>query len=267
MATNVHYVSVIVYNPTDPIIPEKRLAWLRTLFDAQLPMTLFIDDYFRKALEAGGWFSEANHPELRLVDWSLESSDVWKCSEGKQLQMPETRNEGKDGEFFLKLMNAKPELVARVAGEVEAPFVAFLDAGIVKIFKDVEGSLRRLKGLRMKEGGVVIPGCWAPGVHSQESLSRRICWVFCGGFFVIGREEAAGFAVAALKAFQEFMGVGRLTWEVNVWVQLLLNPGAPKMKWFEADHNDRMTMVPEAWQETRSESTQTGPGSLFQLLS
>jgi hypothetical protein len=31
------------------------------------------------------------------------------------LQLPEIRNEEKDGAFFLKLMTAKAELVARVA--------------------------------------------------------------------------------------------------------------------------------------------------------
>jgi len=35
-----------------------------------------------------------------------------------------------------------------------------------------------------------------------------------------------------------------MTWEVNVWVRLLDQPGAPKLHWFAADHDDRMTMVP-----------------------
>ncbi|NBV77685.1 hypothetical protein EBR66_05995 [bacterium] len=241
---------MLVYNPTDPNPPTKRIEWLRTLLSASLPLTLFIDDMFRRALEGAGWFSEANHPELQLIDWSLEESDVWKKCESVSLRLPEIRNEEKDGAFFLKLMNAKAELVARVAEGGSERFVGFLDAGIVKIFKDVEGSLRRLKELRIREvDGVILPGCWSPGVVAPEALVRKISWIFCGGFFVMKREEAKRFSRAAAEAFHDLVKRGWLTWEVNVWVHMQTLSNVPTLLWFEADHNDRMTMVPEKWRE------------------
>jgi hypothetical protein len=251
--TNVHFVSALVFNPSDPIEPAKRLEWLRILLSAHLPLTLFVDDLFKRAVEAAAWFSSADHPELELVEWSLHDSEIGRrcLSAAAQLVLPETRNEGKDGEFFMMLMNAKVELVAGVGARSEKPFVAFLDAGIVKIFKDVEGSLGRLKGLRMREDftGVAVPGCWSMGLVSPEELARKICWIFCGGFFVVRREEAANLFEAATVALDHFLGKGQITWEVNVWVHMLRVPGAPKMKWFAADHNDRMTMIPSEWRE------------------
>jgi hypothetical protein len=252
--TNVHFVSALVFNPSDPIEPAKRLEWLRVLLSAHLPLTLFVDDLFKKAVEGAPWFSSADHPELELVEWSLHDSETGRrcCNSAVQLALPEIRNGGKDGEFFMMLMNAKVELVGAVArARTDKPFVAFLDAGIVKIFKDVEGSLGRLKGLRMREDftGVAVPGCWSVGSVSPEELARKICWMFCGGFFVVRREEAANLFEAATAALDHFLGKGQITWEVNVWVHMLTVPGAPQMKWFAADHNDRMTMIPGEWRE------------------
>ena len=78
----------------------------------------------------------------------------------------------------------------------------------------------------------------------MEELSRKICWMYCGGFFLVGRGEAAAFDLYARMALKEFLREGRITWEVNVWVRLLEQPEAPKLHWFAADHDDRMTMVP-----------------------
>ena len=247
MSTNVHYVSVLVYNPLDVIPPMKRLELLLTLLRAKLPMTLFIDHTYYEALTDDSFSSDTIHPDLRLVLLSLEDTEVWKrCQEAGVLKLPEVRNELKDGEFFMKLMNLKSELVARVSKEVDSPFVGFLDAGIVKVFKDVEGSLGRLKNLRMRDGfrGVAVPGCWPVVRTDPEILAKRICWIFCGGFFVVAREDAESFSRAALDALSYFLKEKRLTWEVNVWVHMLQDPEAPEMKWFVADHDDRMTMFP-----------------------
>lgn len=254
MSPNVHYVSVLVYNPTDPSPIEKRLEWLRGLLAARLSLTLFIDLAFHARLVDCPWFQVGDHPELRMIPWSLEASETWARCVGaapmNSLKLPEERNVGKDTEFFLALMNAKMELVAAVAEEVTAPFVAFLDAGIGKIFKDPGASFGRLKSLEIREdfSGVLVPGCWTPGPVSLENLSRKICWMYCGGFFLIPRAEAAGAAQAAARALQAFLSRGCLTWEVNVWVHMATIEGAPAMKWFAADHNDTMTMVPAHFQ-------------------
>lgn len=249
--SNVHFVSVLAYNAADLYPVEKRLEWLRPLLEARLSLTLFIDARYEDALKAAPWYSDVIHPGLNLVPWYIGDSEVWglclNYSPMGSLELPETRYVEKDSEFFLALMNMKTEFVARAARNWgEGKYMAFLDAGIAKIFKDAEGSFRRLRELRIREdvSGVVIPGCWPPRSMGVEELSRKICWIYCGGFFLVGREEAGAFDLSARMALKEFLRGGRITWEVNVWVRLLDQPGAPKLHWFAADHNDRMTMVP-----------------------
>jgi hypothetical protein len=244
---------MLVYNSTDPNSVYTRLAWLRCLLRAKLPLTLYIDSIYQGALTEAAWYSEEIHPDVLIVPWSLDQSETWALCEayspGKPLGLPAFRSLEKDGEFFLALMNAKTELVARVAEEVEAPFVAFLDAGIAKIFREKEASFERLKNLELRTDftGVLVPGCWPPAEVSEDDLARRICWMFCGGFFVVPRREAAAFGAEAMEALEIFLASGRITWEVNVWVQMMKLPSAPKMIWYAADHNDRMSMIPEKY--------------------
>ena len=253
MPPNVHYVSVLVYNITDPYQTEQRLEWLKGLLEARLPLTLFIDMDYHERLISTWWFQVGDHPELRMIPWSLEESETWaRCvaaSPNRSLTLPEERNRGKDTEFFMALMNAKMELVARVAEEVGEPFVAFLDAGIGKIFRDPVGSLGRLKNLEIREdfSGVLVPGCWQPGPVALEDLSQKICWMYCGGFFLVPRLEAAATAAAGARALRAFLEEGRITWEVNVWVHMTSMEGSPAMHWFAADHNDRIIKIPESF--------------------
>jgi hypothetical protein len=258
VTTNVQYVSYLVYNPDDPCSIEQRLTWLKALLDARLPLVLFACPRYRAALEArAAEFLPADHPDLVVVPWHLTDSVTWgrvaAAGEWTPLQLPEARNEKKDTLFFMTLMNAKTELVARVAATTERPYVAFLDAGIAKIFWEPEASFRRLRKLRLREGGLgdlmLLPGCWEPPRLGErpptEQLARQISWVFCGGFFVVNRGAAERVAAAARNALLGFLMAGRMTWEVNVWVQMLAaRPLSFEVAWFKADHDDRMTMIP-----------------------
>jgi hypothetical protein len=220
-------------------------------------MTLYVDAFYAPQI------SVMDHPGLTLVPWSITDSDTYHAIRGRvdtsyPLELPRYRNEAKDTQFFMTLMHCKAELVARTMGAHSAPgvpggptpspFYAFLDAGIVKICKDVAGCVERLRTLQPSAaalaGRVLVPGCWIPCTHSFESLSAQICWVFCGGFFVMEAGTASSFQAAQRRALQHFLDVGRLTWEVNTWVHMLRDEAAPPFAWFAADHNDRMLTVP-----------------------
>jgi len=250
MPGNVHYVSMLVYNFTGPNDIDKRIDWLRQLLYARFPLTLFIDSQYYAALFAASWFSIENHPELRLIPWHLDDSETWRrilsYSSENPLRLPEFRDAVKDSEFFMALMNAKTELVAAAAATISEPFVAFVDAGIGKVFKNVKESFGRLRDLEIRKdfSGVLIPGCLEPAPLPIELLASRINWTFCGGFFLVPRREARELFRASVAALSDFVRRGWLTWEVNVWVHMAQAPEAPKMCWFAADHNDSMTKVP-----------------------
>lgn len=268
VTTNVQYVSCLVHAHEDHCTFEQRLGWLLHLLSAQLPLVLYACTKYSEAIRARPEFQRADHPDFELRPWRLCDSETWlrvaAAGDPVALQLPENRNTGKDTQFFLTLMNAKTELVARAAQDSSRPFVAFLDAGIAKVFRDPGTSFERLRGLQIRETvreSVLLPGCWAPpaaGGRSQpsfEELSRRIDWTFCGGFFVLWREDADAFYRQTREALQRFLVLGRLTWEVNVWVQMLgSSSGQIRVQWFQADHDDRMTMIPEAFR-------QAGPGN------
>lgn len=242
---------MLIKCPTDPCRFEDRLEWLRPFIESGVRLTLFLDSQYYEALLAAPWFRVANHPDLKLVTWSLESSETWRICGSKELALPADRNDGKDSSFYMKLINAKVELAGLVAAETDAPFVAFLDAGIRKVFRNPEESFSRLRNLRMRAdlSGTVVPGCWPPEPWSQEKLARKVCWIFCGGFFVTPRGEAGRLAARAAAALESFVASGRLTWEVNVWVHMMCLRDSPEIHWFAADHNDRMTMVPAEYLE------------------
>jgi hypothetical protein len=215
-------------------------------------MTLYADPYY--ALQ----ISVTDHPGLILVPWSLSDSRVAAAvaataAGANPLQLPPQRNGAKDTEFFMTLMHCKAELVAKTAaaaGPDAADFYAFLDAGIVKIFRTPATSVQTLRDLRLcssiLKARVLVPGCWAPCTHTFEALASRICWVFCGGFFAVDAATATSFEAAQGRALQAFLDTGSMTWEVNTWVQMLRDQAAPEFAWFSADHNDTMvTAVPK----------------------
>jgi len=250
MPTNIHYVSVLVHHSSDHTTLDARLDWLCPLLKAKLPLTLFIDVRYYTALTNSDYYSSLIHDDLELVIWNLEESNTWKkCMSHRPMgsfQLPHTRNLEKDCEFFMLIMNAKTELVARVAKQTGRPYVAYLDAGIKKIFSDVDMTFNRLKNMELRSdvSGLIIPGCWDKDCFSVEQLCEKIYWVYCGGFFVIPTQEADSLYIYTQKALEEFLTIGFLTWEVNVWVRLITYEGAPKINWFRAGHNDTMTMIP-----------------------
>jgi hypothetical protein len=259
VTTNVQYVSCLVHAHEDHCTFEQRLGWLLPLLSARLPLVLYACPKYTEAIRTRADFQRVDHPDFELRSWRLCDSETWlrvaNAGELFPILLPESRNTGKDTQFFLTLMNAKTELVAQAAQDTSHPFVAFLDAGIAKVFRDPAGSFERLRTLQIREtvrDAVILPGCWRPppGWRSQPSfqeLADRIDWTFCGGFFVLRVGDAEAFYRQTQSALMAFLLVGRLTWEVNVWVQMLSHPGQIRVQWFRADHDDRMTMVPDTF--------------------
>ena len=250
---NVTYVSMMVYNPEDPSPPIQRIKWLLTLLDAKLPLVLYVCAFYRKLL--------GNHPFLNttVVDLDLEATEIMRHVRGAEqrvapnpLKLPEHRNAKKDTVFFCGLMGVKTELVARAVrdGLVRTPFVAFLDASIAKVLREPIRSLGELRDLSVSGTLTVplIPGCRVPAAPwpGREELASRICWMFCGGFFLLPAAKAMEWHVRCREGLLEFLREGRITWEVNVWAAVVSEtPGL--VAWFLADHDERMLRIPDTW--------------------
>jgi hypothetical protein len=257
--TNITFVSVIIKNPEDQNATIKRIDWLLKLIHAELPLVLYTCPFFYSLFQG---HLEVSYKGLKIVPLDISGTEIFThvrvAAEKRTIHLPQIRNTGKDTEFFCTLMNAKTELVARAVrdGHVPTPFAAFIDASIAKVLHAPEATFTALKStvVSNKITSIVIPGCRAPfemggELYSKESILRQICWVFCGGFFIVPTGRAMEWHIRCRELFVEFLlEGGYLTWEVNLWAYLgQITRGL--ILWYSADHNDSMLRVPEYFQE------------------
>jgi hypothetical protein len=187
-------------------------------------------------------------PTTTTVEW-LELEDLRTfaaISSTPALRIPATATPHHDTRNFHCIMNAKPELVARViqSGFYSTPQYAWIDFSIFHIVKDRPATIQRLHLLahtRFKPG-VHIPGCWQRGAQAQ-SLLAAVNWRFCGGFFLGDVDSLKHFYTKSASTLKSILAQGHLVWEVNVWHRLELT-GAWSPQWYGADHSDSMFNIP-----------------------
>ena len=159
-----------------------------------------------------------------------------KCQ--TSLALPQHRNVEKDTQDFLALMNTKVEMVWRALPYVQTPHVAWIDAGILKIVKDMP---RATKAFQRHPtfpwpNKVLVPGCWT---SAKVDLYQVVSWRFCGGFFVSPTSLLPVFYEKVSRLLNAWIAAGHLAWEVNVWADL--ETKEPDLfAWWSADHNETM---------------------------
>jgi hypothetical protein len=236
--SNITYVSCLISSPTDHIANTKRLGWLTHLLELDISLVLFVDSTYKNLMPA-------LRESTRLIEIDFQTLETVKLIQAvPNVQLPASRNTGKDTVDFMTIMNSKPELLKLAMPYVETPFVAYLDAGIKKVFK-LDGTLKGLETLRVHSIPLVmLPGCHPIQPKPFAKLASQIDWTFCGGFFIVPASAVEEFMQIHLQALGTFLAESKLTWEVNVWTAL-----APvhrdRIIWFGADHNDTMiTAIP-----------------------
>lgn len=249
---NTTYVSFLIHSPTDIIEPTQRIEWLNSLLNLQIEFILCVDSFYFKLVP---W--PLQNPNARVFLISPNDFETYRqIHRVSQPILPRLRNEKKDTLEYLSIQNLKPELLYRVLKtlRIYTPYIAYIDAGIAKIFKDPL-TIRRLETLSFRN----IPFLLLPGCHPMPStppalevLADRINWTFCGGFFVVPTDKVESFYNRHAEAVRQFLERGFLTWEVNVWTSYL--PLTPGTVWFSADHNNTMlTNIPSAQQQQQQQ--------------
>jgi hypothetical protein len=234
--TNITYVSCLISSPTDHIETKNRLEWLNALLELDIPLILFVDSEYKRIIPP---------TKARVIEIDFNTLETVKLIQAvRNIQLPLSRNTGKDTVDFMTIMNAKPELLKLAMPYAETPYLAYLDAGIKKVFK-LNDTLKQLETLRVHSIPLVmLPGCHPIQPHDFNRLASQIDWTFCGGFFIVPFAKLEEFMQIHLQALGTFLAESKLTWEVNVWTAL-----APahrnRIVWFAADHNDTMiTAIP-----------------------
>jgi len=224
--------------------PQSYLADFLKLARTGIPIHLFVSYSYIPLLLPLQAFSNLYVEPINLSDLALASVEAL---------LPPQRNVSKDTRNFMILMNAKVEFIdsAVTRNHFGTDQFAWIDFRIFHVLHDeiaAAAHLRQLAILQLKQPAVLIPGCWAKGVH-WNSLFQSINWRFCGGFFLGDAVSLHAFyrlyVDHIVKGLTEQNPGATLTWEVNYWHYLELNYGF-KPIWYKADHDASILQVPSS---------------------
>lgn len=238
--TNVTYVSML-FSCTDDRVPIKqRIEWLQPLLNANLQLILFVDEIY------ANWLGPL--PNVKII--VVENDDlatlrtIKSCGE---VELPPLRNQEKDTLNFLSYMNCKPELLVLATPHVVTPYVAYIDAGISKVFKNPD-TLLGLRTLNVHNIPLVLlPGCKEISeVEPFPYLWKGIHWMLSGGFFIVPMTCVDEWYTLHTTALKKFLSMGTITWEVNVWASFT-HSVKDRIVWYNGPHDDTMiTGIPES---------------------
>jgi hypothetical protein len=231
---------------------EKRLLDdFGRLLSAGLRLVVFVDDYYETLI--GNACREAGAVVIGL---SLDGLEIYRRVLESGCALPAVRSEKKDTIEYLALMNGKIEFLLRALPHAETEYLAWIDAGTAKHFRDAS-SWARLASVRF--GGfstILMPGC-NHHVFPFEVLCDRVCWMFLGTMFVCHHAFVRSFYWLSVEALDRFFLADRVVWEINVWIDIVSRcPGV--IRWYQADHDDTMTRVPSRF--TRPPVCLVSPG-------
>lgn len=194
-----------------------------------LPIIVFVD--YRMPVITG-W------PEnVRFVPADVTAMWAFTWDDGERKPLPRHRKEEKDTRAFLLLQNSKLEFL-RMATDLaddEYTHFAWIDFGIMKISKNHDEFIEKLRALNPGSARVLAPGCWPKSDATVDD--DQVNWRFCGGFFVADRVNATA---TALLHREEMKASLKLTWEVNNWAKLEMKYGPETFTWYKADHDDTL---------------------------
>jgi len=212
-----------------------------SLAQTGIPIHLFLSPCYKELYES-------LQMENVVVEYiNLSDLDTYREIQDLNPRLPTNRTAHHDTRPFLTLMNAKVELVHRVAEtrQQAATHYAWIDFSIFHVFKRPKEAgefLQMLSNTRLRSE-IIFPGCWwHPGTNG-DSLFHQVNWRFCGGFFVGSVDHIAELNKLYRDYFRSIVDKSGLTWEVNMWAHFENRYGwSPK--WFKGDHNDSIIRVP-----------------------
>lgn len=173
------------------------------------------------------------HPIIQKHPLELTELDTWHLLHNVTV-LPQIRNEAKDTQPFMLLINAKSEFTKRIAEIIpDKTHYIWIDAGLVKVLQTIPPAIPSQFAFR--DDQITIPGCWGPCADATL-LTERVYWRFCGGLFVVPGPLVGPFAEEVLRGCAELKErTGKAIWEVNVWAYI---EGRLPIRWIPGDHND-----------------------------
>lgn len=145
---------------------------------------------------------------------------------------------------YMRIQNTKPEWLWRAShlNPFRTDWFAWIDFGIVHVFRNPEATLERIRTLVPPAHPCIrIAGIWS--LISRQTSA--VNWRFAGGFLLAHRSRVEDFFTTSCECISETLPA--VTWEVNIWAIMESNGFA--FEWFHSDHND--TIIPSASEQDR----------------
>ena len=180
-----------------------------------------------------------NKEHIHITKLEFEELNIYKNLYNSEFicRLPEHRTCEKDTEKFMILMNSKVEFVKRAIdlNIFNSTQFAWIDFGISKVIKHLD-TFEKLKTIP-KINNLYIPAIW-PKMNIDFS---RVCWRFCGGFFIGDIQSILRFNSIYETHFLNILKINNyiLSWEVNFWAYFEYNQLFEPVTYL-ADHNDSM---------------------------
>jgi hypothetical protein len=185
---------------------------------------------------------------IKKVD--LEDTLFYHSCKDIDFTLPNNRSQDKDTEKYMYVINSKIEFMkyAIDRNPWNSTHFAWIDFSIAYVFKHPEATFEKLALLSTYQYPskiLLFPGCWNklnPG--DIEYMLNKICWRFCGGFFLGDADSMREFYESYKIHFPSFVNhYKKLVWEVNFWAGLEATLDW-KPEWYLADHNDSIIDIP-----------------------
>jgi hypothetical protein len=218
--------------------PERFLEYLYLFYDlgiSGIPIIIFTDPSLVSKFRI---FPST----VKVIGVPLNTMTLYQQAMAYSRELPLNRTPHKDTKEFYALMNTKMEFIQKATAYTEDETLIWIDYGILKIVKNQERFLNKLREVNQTRfSKVVMPGCWSFGrtLHVDS-----IHWRFCGGFFVMPRNLCDRFYQHSFGVLRDFCTLPqyKLTWETNVWTVIESCAERDNIDWYFADHNDTIVL-------------------------
>lgn len=217
--------------------PSKFYEYLDLFYDlalSGLPILLFTDPSLVRKFRI-------LPPTVRVIAMPLETFELYNIGMSYTRDLPSGRTPEKDTKEFFSLMNTKIEFIKRSLDFTNDETLIWLDYGILKIVKDKERVLEKLKeinGRKFKK--FTFPGCWQMG---RPFSVDAVNWRVAGGILIVPRSYVHTLYSHCRHVLNDFVTLPqyKLTWETNVICIVEACAERDNMRWYHSpDHDDTM---------------------------
>ena len=217
----------------------------KDLLDQNYKLIMYVDEFNYNALITIGMSDN-----VRLIKYPIENINIYNMIiSNKNLKLPIQRDEKKDTLEYMALMNSKVEFILKSLDIIDTEYVAWIDAGITKVFSDKQSFSKlncKLNGSNVSNK-ILIPGCYNIKLNFPE-LCSGVRWVFLGGFFACNKNVIPNFYNLCIKVIKFFMDHSMMVWEVNIFAYIH-STHENVFNWYYGDHNNSLSHIPSEYIE------------------